>query len=807
MRPGGGNLRSVEGNATRKQLVARIAELESQIAEARRDLEALDARAVEQPLLGDASVPVETAPAVSAQSSSSEKVALFMERFQGRSDVYATRWVSSRTGKSGWSPAVRGGFYTDAATEVDYLPFNERVVEAHLRGAQTQIDPSREFHAGIYPMLSGDQCRFLVCDFDDAEWERDASAYALACREAGIGVLAEISRSGEGAHVWMFFEASIPASRARAAGMVLLKRAMESSPGTSFESYDRFFPAQDTLPQQSMARARLGNLIALPLQGDCRRRGTAVFADPERWEPLPDQFAALSSVALVRQEQVAELARSAERVRVGPAENLSPRPRRSALRVGAKDRKGQKVEMRLGSTINVATSQLPGSLITELKHLASVANPEFFRKQAQRFSTYGTPRYVTCFEHDNDELRIPRGLLDEAMQWIEDAGFTAKLTKPRRKKIPPIGLDFHGELRPEQLECLEAVKKHDTGVLVAPPGAGKTVIACALIAERSTPTAILVNRAELLVQWRERLAQFLSVEEKQIGQLGAGRRKRKGVVDLIMMQTLAHRNGDPEILNEYGQVIIDECHAIAAPAVEAALRQANTARWLGMTATPYRSDHMDGLITMQCGPIRHTMSTENSADRLLRVHETKFTTEELGTDGPSIQAIYTELVHDEARNRLVVDQVLEAAEQQRCCLVLTNRLDHLEVLAGELSQRSQAPVLSLHGRLTPAERRDIRRRLSELVSARAPFVLVAIDKVAGEGLDLPALDTLFLAVPISFKGKVVQQLGRITRGAGVSGDAAVVHDFHDARVPLLDRMYMRRARVMRKEGFRLIESE
>ncbi|XPP27753.1 MAG: TOTE conflict system archaeo-eukaryotic primase domain-containing protein [Leucobacter sp.] len=798
-----------ESDAARARLVSRITELESQLFAARRDLDIFDAQ-LEPPVSAEEeTLSGKIVPAVTASSSSVAKVALFMARFQGRSDVYATRWVSKRTGKPGWSPAVRGGFYSDAAISADYLPIDERVVERHLTGDPGPSSDSAgyEFHVGIYPMLDGDECRFLVCDFDDADWKRDATAYVQACRKAGIDVLAEISRSGEGAHVWMFFEVALPAAIARAAGTVLLKRAMDASPSMSFDSYDRFFPAQDMLPRQSTGRARLGNLIALPLQGDCRRRGTSVFADPETWAPYPDQFAALSVVVPANQEQIYEIAESVQRIRVGPAETLLPRPKRATLRSGAKDRRDEKVELLLDSTVHVPTEQLPGNLITELKHLASVANPEFFRKQAQRFSTYGTPRYVTCFEYDDHELRIPRGLLDEAVQRIEETGFTVKVSKPREEKSQVIALEFTGELRPEQVECVTEVKKHDTGVLVAPPGTGKTVIACALIAEKQVPTAILVNRAELLVQWRERLTQFLSIEEKQIGQLGAGRRKRKGVVDLIMMQTIAHRNGDPTILNEYGQVIIDECHAIAAPAVEAALRQAGTPRWLGMTATPYRSDQMDGLITLQCGPIRHTMAFESNVDRVLRIHATEFTTEEPGTDGPSIQAIYTELAHDASRNALIVDEVTAAVAEKRRCLVLTNRLDHLEALSEGIGQCTMVPVLSLHGRLSPAERKGIRARLAEVMSTGEPFVLVAIDRVAGEGLDLPTLDTLFLAVPISFKGKVVQQLGRITRGSGTDrGAPAIVHDFHDAKVPLLDRMHSRRTRVMRKEGFRIAEA-
>jgi len=723
-----------------------------------------------------------------------------MARFSGRSDVYANRWVSKKTGRAGWSPAVRGGYYREDARAEEYLPLTENVIARHLRGE----DP--DWHVGLYPMLHDDHCRLLVCDFDDGEWKRDAAAYAAACRDAGIDVLAEISRSGEGAHVWMFFEHAVPATLARAAGAVLLRRAMVACPTMSFDSYDRFFPAQDKLPTQSSGRTRFGNLIALPLHGGCRRRGTSVFANFETWAPYEDQFAALSAVQLVSHELLSKVAGAAVSERIGPAETLPPRPKRPAVRAAAKlhlasQVDAQKVTLHLDTALHVPVASLPGIVVTDLKHLASIPNPDFYLKQAQRRSTYGTPRIVTCFEHDDDELRIPRGLVDEARWRLEDSGFEVSVSKPRRRR-PTTNVDFTGELRSDQRAAVQALTRYDTGVLVAPPGSGKTVIACALIAKRRTPTAILVGNKELLAQWRSRLQEFLSIAEKQIGQFGGGRRKRRGVVDLIMWQSIAHRDGDPTLLNEYGQIIIDECHGIAAPAVEAALRQVEVPRWVGLTATPYRADKMDGLITMQCGPVRHTMTQEHEVVRELRTHETQFTSAESGSDGPSIQAIYNELAHDDSRNKLIVDQVAVAAAEGRCSLVLTNRLDHLDVLAVGIAERTQVPTLRLHGRLSAAEKREVRARLEQLVGESRPFTLVAIDKVAGEGLDLPTLDTLFLAVPISFKGRVVQQIGRITRGVGSdSGRTAIVHDFRDGEVSLFDTMHARRRRVMLKEGF------
>lgn len=732
---------------------------------------------------------------VTAASSRQEKVALYRARFAGRHDVYALPWESRRTGKKGWSPAVRGGFYTDAITDADLLPLTDAVIERHLRGDEP------DFHAGLYPLGLDERCRLLVCDFDDGGWREDAASYAAACRRAEIDTLAEISRSGNGAHVWIFFDDFVSAASARALGASMLRSAMTDRASMAMSSYDRFFPSQDTLPQRSPGRMRFGNLIALPLQGACRRRGTTVFADPRTWVPHVDQFAALAAVSAVPTDRIAEFASTSGRVAVGPRDSMGARPRRSAIRAQASTISGRAIVVRRDASVHIPTEGLPGVVVAELKHIASVSNPEFYRRQAQRYSTFGIPRVVTCFEQDDDELRVPRGLWEEVTDVLKDAGCTVS-TVVESAGSGSIDLTFRGQLRPEQCIAVDALGANDTGVLVAPPGAGKTVIACALIAERALPTAVLVNRADLLQQWRTRLTEFLSITDKQIGQLGNGRRKCKGVVDLIMMQSIAHRNGDPSVLEEYGQIIIDECHAVAAPAVEAALRVVNANCWVGLTATPYRADQMDGLITMQCGPVRHVIEAAPAVARRLAVHETAFETEESGTDGPSMQAIYTELAADATRNALVIAEIVRAATGGMRSLVLTNRVEHVETLGDAVAELTSVPVVRLHGQLAPRVRRETRERVIELDRAQAPFVLIAIDKVAGEGIDLPSLNALFLTMPVSFKGRVIQQVGRVTRGTDRGADApSVVHDFHDAAVPWLDRMHRRRRRVMLKEGF------
>jgi len=758
--------------------------------------------AIHAPASGAGNARLSGAPlvAVNRQSSPEEKVAVFRSLFAGRDDVYATRWVSAKTGRSGWSPAVRGGFYTDAVADSDLLPVTDQIIDQHLRG--TLPSNRTDLHVGLYPMRIDDTCRLLVCDFDDGDWRADASAFVLACSQNGIHAAAEISRSGDGAHVWIFFSEFIPASAARSLGASLLREAMNIRGTMSLSSYDRFFPAQDSLPRKSPGRMRLGNLIALPLQGTCRGRGTTVFADPETWDPVADQFAFLSSVRRLSPEDVATLSSKLRPVRTGPiAGTDTKRAKHSTTSNPAVTKDAARpssITIVLNSVIEIPTEGLPSGVIAELKHVASLPNPEFFRRQAQRFSTFGTPRYVYCFEHDDTEIRVPRGLLDSVRRTLSSAHIGVSIVN-EIEDARAITATFRGGLNPDQHTAVTAMQQHETGVLVAPPGSGKTVMACATIAERGVSTAIVVNRAELATQWRERLTEFLDIDPKHIGQLGAGRRKRTGIIDIIMLQSIARKDADPTLLNDYGYVIVDECHSLGAPSTEAAIRQVRARYWLGLTATPYRADQMDDIITMQCGPVRHTIFRDDESDRELVVHDTEFTTEESGADGPSIQAMYGELASNELRNKVIANDIHNAHREGRTCLALTNRIEHVETLAA-LLRPLNVRVFVLHGQLGARERLAVRAEISAM-DGRTPFVLIATDKVAGEGFDLPQLDTLFLTMPISFKGRVIQQVGRVTRHGRETLFATQVHDYRDARVPLFERMFNKRKRIITKQGF------
>ncbi len=735
-------------------------------------------------------------PRVDTSASIEAKIALFRSLFAGRDDVYARRWTSSRTGRSGWSPAEADPFDRSLAdADRTFFPLTDKVIFDHLSRQASERD---DVHIGLYPMLPDDTTRLLVADFDGKDgsnWRADAQAFVAACRQFDVPALAEISRSGSGAHVWVFFTAPVAAASARAMGLGLLRTAMDHRAGMSLASYDRLFPSQDFLPVNAKGGLRFGNLIALPLHGGSRAAGTTLFCDPDTWQPFPDQFAQLSAATRLSPLRVEELASQLGAVQAGPvlAEAAMPaRPRRSEL-----GRAPTTVHATAGAMLRIATTGLPPQLLAALKHAAAFHNPEFYRKQKQRFSTFNTPRLIHCFEDtDPDWLGLPRGLRDQATALIATAGGTLSVTDdlPSHK---PIDAAFTGILTDVQSEAVEAMAGHATGVLCAPTGSGKTVMGCALIARHGIPTAVVVNRAELLTQWRQRLGEFLDLGGKPIGTLAAGKDRRSRVVDVIMLQTLYRRDDQASVLDDYGLVIVDECHCVGAPASEAAIRAAAVGRWIGLTATPFRADSMDPIITMQLGPIRHEIAEHNRLTKRLVVHPTSFITAEPLTDGASIQAMYGELAADAARNALIGAGIADAYWRGRRILALTNRVEHLERLRAGLAAHG-VPALRLYGGLPAVERDTIREALSALTGE--PLVVLAIDKVAGEGLDAD-LDTLFLLAPVSFKGRVIQQVGRIMRTGRPDKTDVEVHDYLDADVPMLQRMHHKRRRLLEKRGF------
>jgi superfamily II DNA or RNA helicase len=580
----------------------------------------------------------------------------------------------------------------------------------------------------------------------------------------------------------------VSAVKARRLGTGLLRETMVARGEMELTSYDRLFPNQDFMP-----KGGFGNLIALPLQKTARALGNTEFLDREL-RPWPDPWRGLSLVRRLTPDTLEALLGELPPMEVGvEGSTLPSRWGRSVPEPPAPE----SIRCVRGPRLSLERSGLPPSLLARIKHLASLRNPEFHKRQKLRLSVYGTPRFVRCYEEDLTHLHLPRGVLSSLESIVREAG--SRLDVEDSRTLPgSVTLRLEEALSPIQEAAVRELLRHDEGVLVAPPGSGKTRMACAVIAARSVPTLVLVHRKPLLDQWRLELQRCLGLSTKQIGQLGGGRRRRSRVVDLAMIQSL-QPDAASEVFADYGQVVVDECHHVPAVSFDGIIRKATARFVLGLTATPYRRDGLGELITMRCGPIHHRLEEDTAADpmeRRLVVRETGFDPE-LGDDA-RIQEVYRELVEDEGRNRRISDDVRKAVADGKSCLVLTEWRDHLERLAETLQSAGTSAVV-LHGGVRKKERLARVAGLSD-AGREDPVLVLATGALVGEGFDLPRLDTLVLAFPISFRGKIIQYAGRILRSHPMK-HAVTVYDYRDGLTPVLARMQARRQRTLEGVGF------
>lgn len=749
------------------------------------------------------------------------KVALFRSLFQGRGDVFARRWFSGATGKSGYQPVCSREWNREFCDkkkfkcaecpnrEFQTLGYND--IYRHLEGK----DPNGRDVVGVYAILEDNTCNFLCCDFDDKSCEHgyqdDVRAYVSVCRDWNIPAYIERSRSGNGAHVWILFSEPIPARQARRLGNAILTEAMEREGRMSFKSYDRFFPNQDFMPSGGF-----GNLVALPLQGKARKKGNSVFVDDD-FVPFVDQWEYLQDIKKISAAEVerlgsrydkdplGELSKSSESA---PWERPQPRPMKKADFP-------KSITITRSSGIYIPTLGLSAKVVNHLKRLAAFKNPEFYAKLGMRLPVYNLPRIISCSELADNYLMLPRGCEEAAVDFFKSNGVEVGVedkTNPGHR----IDVEFNGSLYEEQQRAIGALEAHRCGTLYATTAFGKTVTAAALIAQKKINTLILVHTKALLDQWRERLKEYLSTDFQPEQQpKGRGRRKKfqqfgalsstentlNGKIDIALLQSCMSDNEVKQLVRDYGMVIVDECHHAPAVNFERVLREVNARYVYGLTATPIRKDGHQPIIFMQCGEIRYTSDSKSqqAQQSFRRLLIPRFTSHRnLKADGGNYVQVIDELIENESRNRLILDDVASNLTVGRTPIILTARTAHVDLLVAEC--RKICPnVVRLVGNDSAKVKREAMARLSR-VSNEKPLVVVATGKYVGEGFDLPRLDTLMLALPVSWKGLIAQYTGRLHRNYPDKTETRI-YDYIDLRVPICDSMYRKRLHGYKAVGY------
>ncbi len=743
-------------------------------------------------------------------SDSTKKVELFMTLFRGRPDVYAKRWENAK-GAAGYSPVCGNEWKSGVCAKPRikcsdcshklHLSLDEEVITEHLRG---------KLVAGVYPLCKDETCHFLALDFDEGEWQKDIAVLREICLEFDLPIAFERSRSGRGGHVWFFFAHPVSASLARRFGTALLTHAMSKRHEISFKSYDKLFPSQDTMP-----KGGLGNLIALPLQREARTRQNSVFID-EGFLPYEDQWAFLASVGKLSgtelESLIPRLCAGNELGLLRTDEGEGAEKPWEAKKVDiAREEFPDSVGIVKANMLYVPKAGFSAKALNRIKRLAAFTNPEFYKAQAMRLSTYNKPRIISCAEETSEYLCLPRGCRNDLQTLLVAAGVEViwhDKSNPGRR----IDVEFNGNLRDEQPQAIDKLLKHETGILCGTTAFGKTVVAIKLIAERGVNTLILVDKVSLVSQWREGLAKFLTINEVLpeetegkrrgrkkkrclIGQLGNGKNDLSGVIDIALMQSLNRKGEINDCVKDYGQIIVDECHHVSAFSFEKILAHANARYICGLTATPTRKDGHHPIIYMQCGPVRFRDNAREQAAKRPFDHCVipRFTPLRLSVDRDerdvTITELYADIVENEARNQLIVDDVVKCYEAGRNCLVLTGRTAHVELLATKLSDKIPEVITATGGKGIKKTRETF-SRIANTPTDR-PLTLVATGRYIGEGFDEPRLDTLFLAMPISWKGTLQQYAGRLHRLYERKSEVQI-YDYVDIHVRMLLGMYYKR---------------
>lgn len=699
-----------------------------------------------------------------------ERVDLYRSLFKGREDVFALRW--EKDNKGNYMPAysfdphryklhqMKGGTF-QTFTDKSYQPLTDEQIIKHLKGEQV---------VGLYPLLQDNTSWFIAADFDEAEWVKECRGFIKICEEHDIPAYLERSRSGKGGHVWIFFEEPYEAFRSRKIAMYLLQKAAIISVFDKNSSFDRLFPNQDHLSKKG-----LGNLIALPLNKTSFANGNSCFIDPDTLQPFDDQWLFLKTIKRIPISQLNSVYKEQSGI--------------DDLSTGLFQKEGAltgKVTIILNSEIHINRSGLPASLIVFLKEELNFANTEYQVKKNINKNTFGIKRYFKLLNETSETVIIPRGFIGRLLRFCKEQQIEYIL-EDRRKKVEPVHFKGSIELRDYQLPAQQAAAKKDLGIIVAPPGSGKTVLSLAIIKDKQQPALILVHRKQLADQWVERIGSFLGIPKKDVGHIGQGKNKPGKQITVAMIQSMEKALGsteNPELMNAFGTIIIDECHHVPAETYQRVIGKLNSYYMYGLTATPFRKYNDGKLIFIHLGEIIHEVKApevKHQTGTQIIIKDTDLFVP-FNTKTDKFETLFKILIHDSARNQLILNDVISQLNTGKKAVIITERKEHITSLQQYLKQNYDTIALS-------GEDPDLNKKSKWAAITKGDFqVLITTGQYFGEGTDIQNIACLFLVYPFAFEGKLIQYIGRVQR----SEISPVIYDYRDHKISYLERLFQKR---------------
>ncbi|MBU1457775.1 DEAD/DEAH box helicase [Patescibacteria group bacterium] len=707
---------------------------------------------------------------------STDHLRLYQSLFQTRTDVYAKFWTNFSNKKSGYAPVYSLTNKTDA--------LSKHVIRSHLLGHKI---------VGVYPLFSDNTCCFLAIDFDKENWLDDSLLLIKVAANHKVPCYLEKSKSGNGGHIWFFFTEKVPAHKARSLGKYLLTKSNLSN----LSAYDRMFPSQDEHSGKGF-----GNLICLPLQGKCLESGNTIFIDNDGL-PYSNQWQYLSTIKTISLKQVDGILNraikittsSTKKVRVGKNKNINNKAKEVRK---VKTNSSPQTKLILNNQIFIPDIFLPDKLYKFLKSELNFLSPKHYELERRGYSTWQTPRFIKTIKIVDNGILVPAGFLTKIKQFANESGLKVNI-EDKRLLLKSIVFPSKIKLRPGQQKITKDLLKHDRVILEAIPGFGKTMVGLYVMKRRKQPTIIIVHTKTLLHQWLKRIEEWFNLKDGEVGIIGDNKFKLGTKVTVASYQTLARRNLE-EIKNNFGLVIIDECHHVPAKTLSKVVKQFPARYALGLTATAYRRDKLEKLMYFYISPtvikaksdLKKTKSKKSAIETKLITKRTGF--EVSNSVNGSFNEIGKELITSSRRNQIIVRDIVCALQTRAKCLVLTERVDHCEILLSQVRKLTKGVHAAIaSGKMTKKNRERIAQRMKQ-----SQFqLLIATGKLIGEGFDWPELTHLFLAYPFSWKGKLTQYVGRVQRQFK-GKDTAYVYDYLDYDVHMLKIMYFRRLRTYRE---------